>query len=456
MKRFLPNLFLAYKAFRISTKENNLWFIKLRFIFISSLILFLISIQILERFDINKTQLIGLIIITVSIFFYNLILKQLTEIISVDKLDGITQLHLSLIQIVLDLISLSLVVYFTGSIESPFFLFYLFHMIIGVFFLQQFLVYILALILWTTFSFLSYMEIIGRIEHYRIQGLLKYELYSDFGFMLSVILVFGALLFVSIFITGKIVSELYKREMQIKSVNDQLSAVEKSKQKFIMGFVHELKSPIAAASTIIDLILGEYLGEVNSKIKAKLNIANSGLLAGIEHVNEILSISKFKLLGNINKSLINPSIIFEKNLKEYSIKIQKKNIKLKVKNELNSDYKIEADPILIKLIFSNLLSNAVKYTQDNGMIEIELFENKNKFNFIISDDGIGIPLSEQNNIFHEFYRASNAMNNDYEGTGTGLSIVKEIIDIHNGAIYLKSPSRMKNNINAGTSFFVEI
>ena len=122
---------------------------------------------------------------------------------------------------------------------------------------------------------------------------------------------------------------------------------------------------------------------------------------------------------------------------------------------------IQADPKLVRIICQNLLTNAVKYTPTGGRIEIEislnqksLVYNENKpesyIRLKVSDNGYGIPQSEQANIFTKLYRADNVKEKDTEGTGLGLYIAKSVLDRVGGMIWFESGE------NKGTSFYVAI
>ncbi|AOY75958.1 sensor histidine kinase [Clostridium formicaceticum] len=107
-----------------------------------------------------------------------------------------------------------------------------------------------------------------------------------------------------------------------------------------------------------------------------------------------------------------------------------------------------ADEFLLSTILTNLLTNAVKYSRNNEDVIIKIeFEEENIL-FKIIDQGIGIPKAEQKNLFCSFYRASNV--GDVSGTGLGLTIVQDFVDIHQGSISFKS------ELDKGTTFVVKI
>ena len=114
------------------------------------------------------------------------------------------------------------------------------------------------------------------------------------------------------------------------------------------------------------------------------------------------------------------------------------------------------DRVLLNLVFSNLIGNAVKYTPADGKVEIAVTQSIGHYIVSISDTGIGIPTKELDRVFEDFYRATNTAGKQIEGTGTGLSVVKQIVESHNGEISVISPAEGGTKENPGTTFTVTL
>ena len=99
---------------------------------------------------------------------------------------------------------------------------------------------------------------------------------------------------------------------------------------------------------------------------------------------------------------------------------------------------IYGDSELLNMVWDNLLSNAIKYTNEFGMISIQLQQNSDSIAVIFRDSGIGIPEQEQQRIFERFYRVDSARTRTIEGTGLGLAIVQQIVELHGGTIDMAS------------------
>ena len=93
---------------------------------------------------------------------------------------------------------------------------------------------------------------------------------------------------------------------------------------------------------------------------------------------------------------------------------------------------------LIKVAIKNIIKNAIIFSNKNSKVVIKNYINKKDFVICVEDKGIGIPLSEQNKIFNNFFRTDKSRNKNTGGSGLGLSICKKIVDMHNGKILIES------------------
>ena len=118
-------------------------------------------------------------------------------------------------------------------------------------------------------------------------------------------------------------------------------------------------------------------------------------------------------------------------------KVKAKNIKLTV-NTTEQPVCLNIIPDDLDIILTNLIDNAVKYTQKDGAITINNYSTDDKIMIEVSDTGIGIHKDDVNKIFDEFYRASNAKAVELDGTGLGLTIVKNLVKRHGGNIDVNS------------------
>lgn len=444
-----PKSVRDFESFKGSIIKYNNWFIKLRYFAVAAMVIFLFSLT--NFFDITPFQLAVVAAVTVAIFVYNILLANLMK----TEFAASYPVRVSLYQMIADLMSLSLLVYVTGGIETPIIMFFAFHMIIGSIILPNRIVYILAVTLFLSFSVLSFLEYLAVIPHMSVGGLYPEPLYNSIAFIVTVLTVFALFLYITILLTTRVVAELYEREGELKDAYDQLAKAEESKQKYIMAVVHELKSPIAAASSFLDLILGGFVGDISDDVRDKVGKAKHRTTESIETINSILKISKFRLLNKVEKEDVDLVEVADHIIESLQANADRKNITMEKKYD-SPQLIYQGDKTLLQLSFSNLIGNAVKYTPKEGRVKVELVKRKNEVELDVTDSGIGIPEKEQEKIFNEFYRASNTKDHRIEGTGTGLSIVQEIIKTHGGKIEIESPSKIGTKENPGTTFKVKL
>jgi len=124
-----------------------------------------------------------------------------------------------------------------------------------------------------------------------------------------------------------------------------------------------------------------------------------------------------------------------------------KNISVRFSSE-PSDLEIYADKIKLKQILHNLLNNALKFTPDNGHIEVEAKKLENTIEICVKDNGIGIPEDKHQIIFEPFKQVDSSLSRMYSGTGLGLTIVKNLVELHGGEI------KVKSELTKGSTFTV--
>ena len=104
----------------------------------------------------------------------------------------------------------------------------------------------------------------------------------------------------------------------------------------------------------------------------------------------------------------------------------------------------------IERVVLNLLSNAIKFTNPGGLITVDIKLKENNVLIIVKDTGVGIPEEKQDHIFERFTQIDNSLTRNADGSGIGLSIVKSIVELHNGKVYVDS------KVNEGSTFTVEL
>jgi len=223
---------------------------------------------------------------------------------------------------------------------------------------------------------------------------------------------------------------------------------DKAKTEFASLVSHQLRTPFATINWYIELLLSEDIGKLNKKQKQYLEEAYHASKRMINLVNILLSISRIEMGTTIIENKLTDIIsLMEIILKENKLEIKNKKLRLHTIYGKNIP-QIKVDPKQLSMVFQNLLSNAIKYTPLGGKIDMEISVKEDNVIVSVKDTGIGIPKSAQPYIFTRFFRADNAKENEPEGAGLGLYILKSIIDQMEGKIWFKSLE------NKGTTFYI--
>lgn len=234
---------------------------------------------------------------------------------------------------------------------------------------------------------------------------------------------------------------------QKKKVNEDL---ERYKARFYANIAHEFRTPVSLIQAPLEELLEK---SDDSETKQKLNLALKNTDQILKLFNQLLDVSK---LENNKISVVNAFgdlISFSENIiTRFRPLAAEKNIT--IYHTANRDTLIsEFDPDKLEKAFSNLLSNAIKFSPNDSTVTIlsdHIEQNGNLiFQIKVIDQGMGIDKNDIDKLFNRFYRGENAQHN-FEGTGLGLSLAKELTELMGGKLELSSTS------NAGSTFIIEI
>ena len=220
----------------------------------------------------------------------------------------------------------------------------------------------------------------------------------------------------------------------IEFQTEKLKEVDQMKSKFIENISHELRTPLTLIKGPIEQLLDNDKVENRKKIY-KMIKRNSERLHNL--VNEILDLSKLEYGKMMLRAQKNDIVSFVKMLAlSFESLGKKKGIKISISSS-SELIEVYYDKEKIQKIITNLLSNAFKFTQERGEVSVSIEEviSEQKLYIRISDSGIGLSEEELPKIFDRFYQVDNS---SYEGTGIGLSLTKELVELHHGEISVES------------------
>ncbi len=259
---------------------------------------------------------------------------------------------------------------------------------------------------------------------------------------------------------------------QRKKDEEELQRAQKAKEQFLANISHEIRTPINGIAGMATL-LGQRPNEIEQTIYLNaIKSAADNLKVIINDILDLASIEsgklKFEKIGfNINDLLQSLITTFNHQAKE-------KRITLSFELDKEANHIFFGDPVRLNQILINLISNALKFTH-NGFIKVKcglLKKERNNYflRFDVWDTGIGIPKDKLQTIFESFSQADTSVTRKYGGTGLGLTIVKQLVELQGGTISVKSTvdkgsvfsfvipyqkgdikARVKNNFNSETN-----
>ncbi|MEW7289672.1 ATP-binding protein [Aquimarina sp. 2304DJ70-9] len=239
--------------------------------------------------------------------------------------------------------------------------------------------------------------------------------------------------------------EIIEKNKQLEIQATKLKEMDKVKSRFFANISHEFRTPI----TLIKGPVQEFIDNHNKEFeltKAKMVSRNADRL--LQLVNQLLDLSKLDA-GNLKLEAEEADLNhFLRSLgSAFNSYADQRNISYDIaisQNTLITSF----DKDKVEKIVSNLLSNAFKYTPDNGEVKFSCSNENNKIKIIVSDTGIGISKEKLSYIFDRFYQVDASETRDQEGTGIGLALVKELVELNKGVIHVTSTPEQ------GTAFTV--
>lgn len=249
-------------------------------------------------------------------------------------------------------------------------------------------------------------------------------------------------------VRGKYIHESEKYIITIKDITQskELANIEK---KFISNISHELKTPLTNIKGYLIAIDGEDDREMQ---KSFIDIVHKNIDKMENIIGDFLNLQKLESSKIISKYPCDFKVLIDEVLDEMASIIGEKNPKIDIDLKLKSkDNYISVDKDKIKILLKNLIENALIYNNKEFVnLQIKVEESNEHLRISIKDNGIGIPEQELKNIFNRFYRVDKARTSNLGGTGLGLSLVNEIVELYSGAINVISKE------NEGSEFIVKI
>ncbi len=246
----------------------------------------------------------------------------------------------------------------------------------------------------------------------------------------------GGVFFLILLLAGYWIHAGFKREIMLTQ----------QQRNFMLSITHELKSPLAGIKLANETLLSRQLPVERQKKLLTNAIKDTDRLNAL--VENILMAARIE---NQSYQLSEEELDFSDLIADTMLKISESAPPgRKIKTDITPHVIVMGDRHALISVLNNLVENALKYTPITSSIHVSLQATSNLAQLIVADEGEGIQDTEKNKVFQKFYRIGNEDTRKAKGTGLGLFLVKELVELHKGTI------RLNNNIPKGSLFIVDI
>jgi len=255
-------------------------------------------------------------------------------------------------------------------------------------------------------------------------------------------------------VNGEYLVQSVIRNITDKKLLEKTLELDRLKTIFFSNISHELKTPINGILSTIqlsELLLNKKdISEYTHKLEYNFQIIKKNSYRMLKIINNIIDVAKIDT-GYFDIYLKNADIV--NIVEDITLSVAQIAAKHNLNMVFDTDVEekiIACDPCAIERIMLNLLSNAIKFSGSKGNIAVNFFDRKDNIYISVKDTGIGIPQNKTIHVFNQFYRVDNSFTRKNEGSGTGLFIVKSLVEMHKGSISVNS------NIGEGSEFIIKL
>ncbi len=241
----------------------------------------------------------------------------------------------------------------------------------------------------------------------------------------------------------KLKKEIEKATRDLRKANIELKRLDTAKSEFISIASHQLRTPLTVIKGYISMILDGNFGTINPGAKKSLQKVYESGERLIQLIENLLNISRIES-GRLKFTYKEMSLVkmVESVVEEFSNVAREKGLKLNYKKPSKPLPKIIIDDEKIRQVVMNLIDNAIKYTK-KGSVTVRLKKDNDELKFSVSDSGMGVSPDDINYLFKKFSRGKRTSVVDTEGTGLGLYVARQMIEAHQGKIWVESKGEGK-------------
>jgi signal transduction histidine kinase len=234
------------------------------------------------------------------------------------------------------------------------------------------------------------------------------------------------------------ITEAKKGEMKLIKANEVLKEHDRLKSEFVSTVSHELRTPLCIFKNIISNAMAGVMGKLNNKLYESLKTADRSIDRLSRIIGDFLDISKIEAGSlELNKKTFVVQPVVKDTVDTLRTLAQAKGIQIAF-TACRQDLVINADQDRIIQVVTNLVGNAIKFIPANGHIDVEINDADSRVELVVRDDGPGLSKDEAEKIFDRFVQVHQISGPGEHGTGLGLTITKELVELHGGRIWVDS------------------
>ena len=243
-------------------------------------------------------------------------------------------------------------------------------------------------------------------------------------------------------------SELVELGEKLQWVQTQLHMLEQQKDTFLRHVTHELKTPLASMVEGTDLLTDEIVGPINDEQKAVLSLITQSMVRLRMMIDSLLSYNAIRATIN-SSSEVNIDHLIKKINGHFEHRLTARKQRIQWQNSVSSTV-IALPNELIEMMLIQLISNSLKFSDDNQGVTVNLKCEQHQLCLVVADNGCGIKEHEINHIFSAFYQGKHDQSITLQGSGLGLTIVKETVEQLQGTL------SVEKNKPHGCRFLIKI
>jgi PAS domain S-box-containing protein len=235
---------------------------------------------------------------------------------------------------------------------------------------------------------------------------------------------------------GRLYSALSRRAQQLEAAYNDLREADRLTDEMIQNISHELRTPLAPVVGYSDMLLADDLGDLNEDQRRVIEIMNTQARMLTRMVSDIVTVQNPEEEMN-RRSSVSLAMLASAAVETAGVSAQKRGVYFVIDVPDNLP-EVSADEERVLQVFENLLSNAVKFSPQGGEVRIAISDIGHSLQVDVTDQGIGIPQEEHPKIWRRFYQIDGSATRSFNGLGLGLTIVKQVVEKHNGRVWVSS------------------